>query len=119
MLDPEGNNTSWSYDLGCAGKRENRQTAGYDKSSRRDVMGNSIQRDEDFEEIGRKRDSNSRPQPWQARIMLYQQDAAVMVLRNWIRVLGERNSKGSKRDWSRETRLELATLTLARSCSTN
>ena len=47
-----------------------------------------------------KRDSNSRPQPWQARIMLYQQDAAVMVLRN-CRVLGERlNSKGSKRDWS-------------------
>ncbi len=59
-----------------------------------------------------KRDSNSRPQPWQARIMLYQLDVVMSVLRYWINELqGE--------ILERETRLELATPTLARSCSTN
>ncbi len=52
--------------------------------------------------------------------MLYQQDAAVMVLRNWIRVLGgEIEFEGFEERLERETRLELATPTLARSCSTN
>ena len=46
--------------------------------------------------------------------MLYQQDAAVMVLRNWIRVLGgEIEFEGFEERLERETRLELATPTLA------
>ncbi len=43
-----------------------------------------------------------------------------MVLRNWIRVLGgEIEFEGFEERLERETRLELATPTLARSCSTN
>ncbi|WP_439844308.1 hypothetical protein [Aeromonas dhakensis] len=59
-----------------------------------------------------KRDSNSRPQPWQAWIMLYQQDVAAIVLSNWIRELGRREIEFEER-LERETRLELATPALA------
>ncbi len=113
-------NTSWSYDLGWrgrekAGKRRIRQII----AARCDGQFKGIMRTSKRDWSG-KRDSNSRPQPWQARIMLYQQDAAVMVLRNWIRVLGgEIEFEGFEERLERETRLELATPTLARSCSTN
>ena len=48
-----------------------------------------------------KRDSNLRPQPWRKRgPCLPNRTAAVMVLRNWIRVLwGEIESKVEE-DWS-------------------
>ncbi|MFQ2381315.1 hypothetical protein [Aeromonas dhakensis] len=66
-----------------------------------------------------KQDSNSQPQPWQAWIMLYhQQDVAAIVLRNWICELRGKEIEFKER-LERETRLELATPTLARSCSTN
>ncbi|WP_143248375.1 hypothetical protein [Aeromonas dhakensis] len=59
-----------------------------------------------------KRDSNSRPLPWQARIMLYQLNVAVTVWRNWIRELGGREIEFEER-LERKTRLELAIPALA------